>query len=130
MSELVYVGIDVAKSSFQVAVKGEAVTLNLSNDEGGQDELCRLLIPLAPMLIVLEATGGYEQELALALAGAGGCGGPDGRGCCVCRCLFLMGLQANRMVCSSLSRCWASHGCGVHQTAQFPAQHLAGGRAR
>jgi len=75
MSELVYVGINVAKSSFQVAVKGEAVTLNLSNDEGGQDELCRLLIPLAPMLIVLEATGGYEQELALALAGAGGAAG-------------------------------------------------------
>jgi transposase len=71
MSEPVYVGIDVAKNSFEVAVTGESVTLNLSNDEGGQGELCRLLIPLAPRLVVLEATGGYEQELALALAGAG-----------------------------------------------------------
>ena len=71
MSELVYVGIDVAKGSFEVAVTGEPVTLNLSNDEGGQSELCRLLMPLAPRLVVLEATGGYEQELALALAGAG-----------------------------------------------------------
>ena len=71
MSELVYVGIDVAKSSFEVAVTGESQTLNLSNDEAGHAELCLLLAPLAPRLILMEATGGYEQDLALALAGAG-----------------------------------------------------------
>ncbi|WP_198970506.1 IS110 family transposase, partial [Xylophilus sp. ASV27] len=32
---------------------------------------CQLLVPLAPRLILLEATGGYEQDLALALAGTG-----------------------------------------------------------
>jgi transposase len=71
MSEPVYVGIDVAKSSFEVAVSGETQTLNLSNDESGHSELCQLLVPLNPRLILLEATGGYEQDLALALAAAG-----------------------------------------------------------
>mgnify|MGYP001545676104 FL=1 len=71
MNELVYVGIGVAKSSFEVAVTYESQILNLSNDEDGHAELCQLLIPLAPRLVLLEATGGYEQELALALAGAG-----------------------------------------------------------
>lgn len=71
MSELVYVGIDVAKNSFEVAVTGEVPTLSLGNDEAGHAELCQLLIPLAPRLVLLEATGGYEQDLALALAAAG-----------------------------------------------------------
>lgn len=71
MSELVYVGIDVAKSSFEVAVTGEVPTLVLGNDEAGHTELCQLLVPLAPRLVLVEATGGYEQDLALALAAAG-----------------------------------------------------------
>ena len=71
MSELVYVGIDVAKNSFEVAVTGETQTLNLGNDEAGHAELCQVLVPLAPRLVLLEATGGYEQQLALALAAAG-----------------------------------------------------------
>ena len=71
MSEVVYVGIDVAKNSFEVAVTGETQTLNLGNDEAGHAELCQLLGPLTPRLVVLEATGGYEQDLALALAAAG-----------------------------------------------------------
>ena len=70
MSELVYVGIDIAKSSFEVAVTGQSQTLNLANDEAGHAQLCQLLAPLAPRLILMEATGGYEQDLALALAGA------------------------------------------------------------
>lgn len=71
MSELVYVGIDVAKSSFEVAVTGQSQTLSLANDEAGHAQLCQVLAPLAPRLILMEATGGYEQDLALALAGAG-----------------------------------------------------------
>ncbi|ADX47121.1 transposase IS116/IS110/IS902 family protein [Paracidovorax avenae ATCC 19860] len=71
MSELVYVGIDIAKNSFEVAVTGELQTLNLANDEAGHAQLCQWLAPLAPRLILMEATGGYEQDLALALAGAG-----------------------------------------------------------
>lgn len=71
MSELVYVGIDVAKDSFEVALTGESQTLKLDNDEAGHAELSQLLMPLAPRLVLLEATGGYEQDLALALAAAG-----------------------------------------------------------
>ena len=71
MSEPVYVGIDVAKASFEVAVTGEVQTLSLGNDEAGHAELCQLLTPVAPRLVLLEATGGYEQDLALALAAAG-----------------------------------------------------------
>ena len=71
MSEPVYVGIDVAKNSFEVAVTGEVQTLSLGNDEAGHVEVCQLLVPLAPRLVLLEATGGYEQQLALALAAAG-----------------------------------------------------------
>ena len=41
MNELVYVGIDVAKNSFEVAVTGEVQTLNLSNEEAGHAELCQ-----------------------------------------------------------------------------------------
>ena len=58
MSELVYVGIDVAKSSFEVAVTGQSQTLNLANDEAGHAQLCQVLAPLAPRLILMEATGG------------------------------------------------------------------------
>lgn len=71
MSEPVYVGIDVAKNSFEVAVTGELQTLSLGNDEAGHAELCQVLVPLTPRLVLLEATGGYEQDLALALAAAG-----------------------------------------------------------
>ncbi len=48
MSELVYVGIDIAKNSFEVAVTGELQTLNLANDEAGHAQLCQCLAPLAP----------------------------------------------------------------------------------
>ena len=71
MSEPVYVGIDVAKASFEVAASGEEQTLSLGNDEAGHAELCQVLVPLAPRLILLEATGGHERLLALALAAAG-----------------------------------------------------------
>lgn len=71
MSEPVYVGIDVAKNRFEVAVSGQIQTLNLSNDEAGHAQLLGQLQLLHPRLVLLEATGGYEQALALALAGAG-----------------------------------------------------------
>lgn len=71
MSEPVYVGIDVAKGNFEVAVTSESQTLRLDNDETGHTELCQLLMALQPRSVLLEATGGYEQQLALALAAAG-----------------------------------------------------------
>ena len=65
MSEPVYVGIDVAKGSFEVAATAESQTLTLDNDEAGHAELYQLQV-------LLEATGGYEQELAMSLAAAAG----------------------------------------------------------
>ena len=71
MSESVYVEIDIAKDSFKAAATGKSQTLNLGNDEAGRAELCALLVPLAPRLVLLEATGDYEHALALQLAAAG-----------------------------------------------------------
>src|SRR6218665_2813613 len=71
MSEPVYVGIDVAKRTFEVATTGQAQTFSLGNDEAGHAQLCQLLAPLSPPLVLLEATGGFEPDLALALSAAG-----------------------------------------------------------
>lgn len=56
MSEPVFVGIDVAKGSFEVSVTGKSQTSNLGNDEAGNAELCQLLAPLA-RLVLLEPPG-------------------------------------------------------------------------
>lgn len=61
MSEPIYVGIDIAKASFELAMTGEAQILGLGNDEGGHAKLCQQL----------KATGDYEQVLALPLIAAG-----------------------------------------------------------
>ncbi|MCW8183032.1 IS110 family transposase, partial [Verminephrobacter eiseniae] len=49
----------------------QAQTFSLGNDEAGHAQLCQLLAPLSPRLVLLEATGGYEQDLAFALSAAG-----------------------------------------------------------
>ena len=69
MSEPVYVDIEAAKSSFEVAVTGELQTLSLGNDEAGHAKLCQVLAPLARILVLPQTTGGYKQHLALAAAG-------------------------------------------------------------
>ena len=44
---------------------------SLPNDEEGIEELLGRLGAMSPMLVVLEATGGYERPLVAALAAAG-----------------------------------------------------------
>src|SRR6218665_806087 len=56
MSEPVYVGIDVAKRTFEVAATGQAQTFSLGNDEAGHAQLCQLLAPLSPRLVLLDPT--------------------------------------------------------------------------
>lgn len=51
-----------------MAVMDESQILCLGNDEAGYAELCQMLTPLTPWPVLLKATGGYEQALALALA--------------------------------------------------------------
>lgn len=62
-----FVGIDVAKDWFDVAVLGEKRTRQFANTKKGIRELVRWMSQLQPRLIVVEATGGYEEALVLAL---------------------------------------------------------------
>ena len=66
-----FVGIDVAKDWIDVAVLGEKRTRQFTNAKKGIRELVRWMNQLKPKLIVVEATGGYEEALVLALFEAG-----------------------------------------------------------
>jgi transposase len=65
------VGIDVAKAHLDVAVRPAGDPWRVANDEAGVAALVARLAPLAPALVVLEATGGLERLAAAALAAAG-----------------------------------------------------------
>jgi transposase len=69
MSELadVVVGIDVAKAHLDVAVRPQREHRRYTNDAEGIDELVIWLRALAPRVIVVEATGGYEAPLVAAV---------------------------------------------------------------
>ena len=65
-----FVGIDVAKATLDIAVRPTAETWSVPNEATGIDALVAHLVPLAPILIVLEATGGYQGPLVAALVAA------------------------------------------------------------
>jgi transposase len=65
------IGIDVAKDELVVAARPSGEQWTVPNDEAGVDALRRRLADLAPTLIVLEATGGYELLCVAALASDG-----------------------------------------------------------
>lgn len=67
----VFVGIDVSKACNQLAIWGQPKIRDYSNQEKGHQAMVRYLEPLAPTLIVLEATGGLEREVAVHLMQAG-----------------------------------------------------------
>lgn len=67
----VFVGVDVSKDTLDVAVLPAGQTFRLEHSEAGLDETLRRLKAIEPMLVVLEATGGLETQLAARLAGAG-----------------------------------------------------------
>ena len=58
--EKVYVGIDVAKASMDIAVHPSAQQWRFTNDDAGIGQAVSCLKGLAPTLVVLEATGGIE----------------------------------------------------------------------
>jgi transposase len=64
----VFVGIDIAKAQLDVAVRPSGDVRRFPHDEAGLAALVAYLQPLAPALVVLEATGGYEVDVAAALA--------------------------------------------------------------
>jgi transposase len=67
----VFVGIDVAKARLDVCVKPHGDTFSVANEPAAIADLVARLVPLRPVLIVLEATGGLEHAAAAALAVAG-----------------------------------------------------------
>jgi transposase len=65
------IGIDVAKAELEIAVRPSGDRWTAANEVSGIRELVSRLTALAPVRIVLEATGGYELALVGALATAG-----------------------------------------------------------
>jgi hypothetical protein len=69
MSSLtLFVGIDVAKETLDVAVRPTAETWQVANEMAEINTLVAQLEVMAPALVVLEATGGFEGPLLAALA--------------------------------------------------------------
>jgi transposase len=66
-----FVGIDVSKNRLDVHVRPSGRAFAVTHDGKGLEQLVDDLRALAPALIVLEATGGFEITVAAALAGAG-----------------------------------------------------------
>ena len=66
-----FVGIDVSKHRLDVHLRPSGEHFTVSHDEAGVAALVERLAPLAPALVVLEATGGMEVAPAAALAAAG-----------------------------------------------------------
>lgn len=65
------VGIDVSKAALDVAVQPTGRGWRTANTEAGIVALVSDLAAVAPTMVVLEATGGYERAAAAALRAAG-----------------------------------------------------------
>lgn len=63
-----FLGVDVSKATLDVHLLPEATARRFDNTPQGIDALVQWLVPLAPTLIVVEATGGYENALVAALS--------------------------------------------------------------
>lgn len=66
-----YVGIDVAKDQLDYALGSAGEVGAVAYDDAGVRSLIKKLRLASPKLVVLEATGGFERVLAVALAEAG-----------------------------------------------------------
>lgn len=65
------VGIDVSKDKLDIAVRPSGEIFSTSRDAAGLDALIARLVPLAPVVVAVEATGGFETIAAASLAAAG-----------------------------------------------------------
>ena len=68
--DAIYVGIDVSKDRLDVHVRPSGEAFAVTRDGKGLEELIERLRALAPTLIAVEATGGFETIVAAAVAGA------------------------------------------------------------
>lgn len=62
-----YVGIDIAKHGFDLAVEPKQKIQHFDNDTEGIAQCCKMLKKLKPALVVMEPTGGYETALVIQL---------------------------------------------------------------
>jgi len=62
-----FVGIDVSKAQLDVAIRPSGERLQVDNSEDGIANLIGHLCQLAPELVVLEASGGYQAAVVAAL---------------------------------------------------------------
>jgi transposase len=69
-SSSVFVGIDISKKKLDLAIHGDPCLYNFFNDAKGIPLLVAFLLEKQPALIVVEATGGFEQALVHALQDA------------------------------------------------------------
>jgi transposase len=63
-----YVGLDVAKAHLDLATVPATTAVRFAHDDAGLSALVAHIRALPPVLVVLEATGGYEDDVAAALA--------------------------------------------------------------
>lgn len=71
MSELLYVGIDVAKDSLEVALGTNSKSFSIPNDQQGLSKLLEKIPQPGQCVLILEASGGYERLCIGQLLGAG-----------------------------------------------------------
>lgn len=72
-SELIFVGIDVSKDTLEIALDDKSKTQCITNAQADVAALVSRLVPVAETIgvILLEATGGFERQVAVALCMAG-----------------------------------------------------------
>jgi transposase len=71
MEHACFVGIDVSQTHLDVHVRPTGDSFRVNHDDTGVGTLLERVRPLAPTVLVLEATGGYEVPVAATLASAG-----------------------------------------------------------
>ena len=69
--ESIIVGIDVSKDRLDVAVRPSGEAFVVERNARGLEGLVARVRELSPLIVALEATGGFETVAAAALAGAG-----------------------------------------------------------
>jgi transposase len=65
-----FIGIDVSKDRLDICIRPSGEIFAVTRDDEGLEHLVERLRALAPVLVALEATGGYETVVASALAAA------------------------------------------------------------
>lgn len=71
MDSKLFVGIDVAKEHLDIALRPGGEHWTIANEENEVGELASKLLELKPVLVIMEATGGFEIPVASVLATAG-----------------------------------------------------------